>query len=227
MNIYSILLSMTIQQIYDTYKIPKELQTHMYRVALVWSTIAHHSWLTQDTQEAIKTACLLHDMGNIIKFTFDRPIAWLSVYENPQYRQQVQQDFVKRYGPDEHHATQAIAKEIWVNNTIQELIASIGYSQIAHHLGTNNFSAKICCYADMCVTPYGIKGMEARMQEAFLRYKGKYWKNETEFHASLSLVQELEKEVFVNCNITPEELLQLPLEVKIQELQNYPINSDT
>ncbi len=64
---------MTIQQLYEKYEIMPNLQLHMYRVAAVAKMICDHFQKPINKQEVIIT-CLLHDIGNIIKFDlFDFP----------------------------------------------------------------------------------------------------------------------------------------------------------
>ena len=54
-----------ISEIYAEYKIMPNLQMHMYRVAAVASLI-YDNFNEPLNKEEIITACLLHDMGNII-----------------------------------------------------------------------------------------------------------------------------------------------------------------
>lgn len=57
----------TISQIYDRYQVLPALQLHMLRVAAVAQLIcsSHHRALPTDH---IISCCLLHDIGNILKF---------------------------------------------------------------------------------------------------------------------------------------------------------------
>ena len=66
---------MTILEIYEKYKIMPQLRTHMLRVAAVGKIVcdAVNEKVKQNRGEFVNTknvvtACLLHDMGNIIKF---------------------------------------------------------------------------------------------------------------------------------------------------------------
>jgi len=61
---------MTIQQIYDHYDIMPSLQLHMLRVTAVAAMIVESFNQPLDKNNIIK-ACLLHDMGNIVKFDFN------------------------------------------------------------------------------------------------------------------------------------------------------------
>ncbi len=71
---------MKIAEIYEKYKIPPLLQTHMFRVAAVGGLI-YQNFTDQNilNKQAIIETLLLHDMGNIIKFKLDNP-------DNPLYK---------------------------------------------------------------------------------------------------------------------------------------------
>lgn len=64
---------MTILEIYKKYKIPHHLQLHILRVGAVATLIIdniNHELVTEFDRNLIITICLLHDMGNVIKFDF-------------------------------------------------------------------------------------------------------------------------------------------------------------
>src|SRR3989344_7719535 len=96
------------------------LQLHMFRVTSVAQIIceslgenvilvseAHPesgSWTSQDdAKNNILSACLLHDMGNILKFNLDLFPEFLQP-EGKEYWQKVKDSFEKKYGKDEHEA---------------------------------------------------------------------------------------------------------------------------
>ena len=65
-------IKMNIFNIYAKYKIPPQLQTHQLRVAAVAKTICEHLWPKLSDMRTIISTCLVHDMGNIIKFDLDK-----------------------------------------------------------------------------------------------------------------------------------------------------------
>ena len=70
---------MNIQEIYTKYKIMPSLQLHQYRVAGVAMYLCERVKMKIDTDNII-AACLLHDMGNIIKIhNANNEKAWLEV----------------------------------------------------------------------------------------------------------------------------------------------------
>lgn len=218
---------MNIQEIYDNYRIPPWLQDHMYRVAAVayqickeyekaWNSIGLH---------AIVAACLLHDMWNIIKFTFDKPIPWL--YDDPEYRIDVQEAFIATYGTDEHLATILITKEVTSNTRIHELVNSTWFTKAHLYIDeTVPVWKQICCYADQRVAPYGIVSLKQRTEEAYQRYKHnpKYakddsWTWQRWFDALVSIETSLFNQITLEpSDITSESSVQI-----IESLKQFSI----
>ena len=63
-------MTKNISEIYEEYKIMPNLREHMLRVAGAASLICDNFTEPLNKEEII-SACLLHDMGNIIKFKLD------------------------------------------------------------------------------------------------------------------------------------------------------------
>ena len=89
---------MKIQKIYDDYKIMPQLQLHQLRVAGVASIIVDNFQEKLD-KDAIVSAALLHDMGNIIKFNLNFFPDALEP-EGLDHWQSVKDEFILKYGPD-------------------------------------------------------------------------------------------------------------------------------
>ena len=62
---------MKIKDIYSKYNIPPNLQLHMFRVAAFADILCDNHKKVDFDKEIIIKSCLLHDLGNIIKFDFD------------------------------------------------------------------------------------------------------------------------------------------------------------
>jgi HD superfamily phosphodiesterase len=60
---------MKISKIYEKFKVPSHLQDHMFQVASVAKLICDN-FKTEINEQDILHACLLHDIGNIVKFNF-------------------------------------------------------------------------------------------------------------------------------------------------------------
>jgi len=158
---------MTIQLIYQQYNILPNLQRHMLQVAAVGEWIYDHWNGPVLEKEPLINALLLHDMGNIIKF---RPPYLGEMADDEEYWLGVQREFVKKYGPSEHSATEKIIHEINPPN-LEKVLA------IYHCIGWHNtpeelsWEGKIADYADCCVAPQGVVGFEKRMEDLLVRYK--------------------------------------------------------
>src|SRR6185436_12957768 len=114
-----------INELYDEYKIMPNLREHMFRVAAVASLICDN-FEGEINKKDIVSACLLHDMGNIVKFKLDLH-PHLNEPKGMEYWQQVQEEFRNKYSNDDHLANCLIAKEIGVNKRVVELIESISF----------------------------------------------------------------------------------------------------
>lgn len=141
---------MTINEIYDKYNIMPNLRLHMLRVAAVASLVCESLESSVNKNNIIK-ACLLHDMGNIIKFKLDL-YPETTVPEGLEYWENIKRDFINKYGNNEHEATKQIVKELGLVQII-ELVDAVGFSNAKINLESGNLSKMIVCYADQSVAP--------------------------------------------------------------------------
>jgi hypothetical protein len=213
----------TIQHIYERYRTPPQLQLHQRRVAAVALTIVDN--LTQPaiiSRKDIVSACLLHDMGNIIKFDLTRFPEFLEP-EGFKYWQRVQKDYCKEYGTDEHAASLAIARELDMSDSVLELIDSIGFDKTAANLASKNLANMICEYADDRVAPWGIVTLETRIQDFHDRYSSKYpgLKQQKKRQQFGELARKIEMELFNQLTLQPEEITELRLNDTIDGLRDW------
>ena len=181
------------------------LQMHQYRVAAVAFQICDSLSIKID-KESILMTCLLHDMGNIIKFHLDYFPEW-NKPEGLEYWQKVQDDYIYKYGKDEHHATIKIAHEIGVSDYILDLINSVDPSIIEINKLGENFDKKICVYADNRVTPHGVVSIKQRLEEAKIRYENhSHSFEESEHLFYYENMDEIEKQIFSKTDIKPEDI---------------------
>jgi len=199
---------MTIQSIYSHYKIMPNLQMHQLRVAGV-AHIIGKSMIDQDVDtENIVVACLLHDMGNIIKFKLDVFPEFVKP-EGVDYWKKIQQEYFDRYGDDEHDATMHISKEIvetyaFPNNDtarIIELIEAIGFSNAKENYETADFGKKIAAYADMRVAPMQVTSLVGRLEDGRKRFS-KIQKYEQDAFENMSqYLKKIEDQIFAKNTI--------------------------
>jgi hypothetical protein len=217
---------MNILEIYTKYNIPPTLQLHQLRVASVAKLISENMKISVNIDDVVQ-ACLIHDMANIIKFSFDyAPESFLP--EGVDYWKGIRDEFIKKYGPDEHVASSKIAKEIGVANEVLELVESFGFGHADKRKDDNRIEAKICIYSDMRVSPNGILPLVDRIQEGLTRFK----KNKREVANSSTeeqrqyLIQcmiDIERQIFRNCKIKSEDINNLSIEKHLLEMREYSI----
>lgn len=198
---------MNIQQIYQKYHIPENLQEHHFRVAGVASLIADNFNLELN-KEAIVTVCLLHDMGNLIKFNFDLyPEFWQK--EGVLYWKNIQNEMIRKYGDDEDIATIKIAEEIGVSQDVLDILKNLGFSKSEFVRDGDDFNLKICHYADGRVSPHGVVSLQERHfdgRERYLRKKNFVEIKNDRFDEFFQAAKEIEKQIFEHCNIKPEDV---------------------
>lgn len=206
---------------------PKNLQPHQLRVAAVGKQIGdacNAVGKNVDTENIMK-ACLLHDMGNIIKF--DLPF-WPEFLEPEglEYWQKVKSEFVNKYENNEHIATDAIVKEISAGKKVEKLLSLTGFSKVLKVLEDGNLEKMICNYADMRVGPFGIMSVEKRCEDGKARHarKTSVTKNEnTDFDKVINGLKEIEKIIFRDLKINPTDINDESIEKLIPELKKVEI----
>lgn len=154
---------MNISDIYTKYSIPTNLQRHMLTVAALADYICDYlDGVSVDKDLVIKT-CLLHDMGNIIKFNFDDPSL---LDEDDRQRidelREIRLQYLKKYGRTPDKATIAIIKEITSDVRVGKVCESGHWDVNFDEVEKFVWESKIVCYADMRVGPFGILPIRER-----------------------------------------------------------------
>ncbi|PIQ68288.1 MAG: hypothetical protein COV91_04945 [Candidatus Taylorbacteria bacterium CG11_big_fil_rev_8_21_14_0_20_46_11] len=199
----------TVQEIYTQYRIMPFLQLHQLRVAGVASFIAQNLKLPVHDIQQVLFACLFHDMGNIIKSDLD--VFPESVQpEGRKFWQSVKDEFVAKYGNDEHEATIAIAKELSLPPIVCDLIDGFGFSKVTSIAGHGSILAKVCEYADMRVAPQGIVSVEQRLEEGKIRYENKKQTgggfSVEKYDELVHSLTKIEQELFAGGSVQPEQI---------------------
>ncbi len=209
-----------IKDIYKKYKIMPNLQLHQIRVAAVAAQICDSLSIEVD-KESIITACLLHDMANIIKFNLNY-FPELNEPEGLEYWQDVKNDYILRYGNDEHQASLMIARELGVSDYIYELIYCIDSSSVEIIAMEDDFGKKICIYADNRVTPHGIVSAEERSLEAKERYKDHpHAFNEEGRSFFMNNLFSIEKQIFSHTDIKSESINDESVSKYLEKLESF------
>ncbi len=214
---------MTIQQAYDKYKIMPTLQLHQLRVAAVGLILCDSIPGFKDTKDVL-TTCLLHDMGNIIKFDLNYFPEFLKP-EGLQYWQKVKDEFIQKYGSDEHYATQRIINELVDSEKIKEYVDKVGFSKLQETCKDTSLVKKICAYSDMRVSPHGVVSIEERVSDGRKRYEGRKDKTigSDKYEILADALKEVEKQIFETVTIKPEDITNDLVNEKIEELRSFII----
>lgn len=213
---------MKIVEIYKKYKIMPTLAEHQLRVAAVARLIGQKLGLIADLQN-ITVACLLHDMGNILKFDLRKSKSLLNLDLDLNYWQSVKDEYAKKYGTNEHQASMIIAKELGANARVLELIDCVGFAQAEANLKTSDTAKKICAYSDMRVGPFGVISLKDRFADLRRRYEAKKAAASAEgmrlkFEAALGGI---EKQIFFGRGIKPGDITEAAIGRFVVELRSW------
>lgn len=196
----------TVQQLYDEYKIIRGLREHQLRVGGVAQIICEHLRVSVDAGNVV-LACLFHDMGNVVKFEFESLPEFFEP-EGVPYWKKVQAEFIEKYGADADAANKRIARDIGLPSMAVSFLDSIGFSHLDAVAAGAPFEQKICSYADMRVGPYGVLSLKGRLAEGRERYSRRKHKitDPALFDAMAGAAQEIERQVFFECSLAPNDI---------------------
>jgi hypothetical protein len=211
-----------ILDIYREYKIMPNLQLHQLRVASVAWQICDNL-LIKVEKKSIITACLLHDMGNIVKFDLNH----FPEYNKPEgidYWQKVKNDYISRYGEDEHIVSYKIAQELKLLENILNLIIKTDPHVVFEVKNCDDIAEKICIYADQRVTPHKIVSVLERNNEAQERYKNHPHAFDGECsNFFLENMKDIENQIFSHSRIKPEDINDESVKDYINKLKDFEI----
>lgn len=221
---------MNIIEIYKKYQIMPSLQLHMLRVGAVASILVRavlggaQNRLTTKEAQNIVTACLLHDMGNIIKFD----LTYIPEFVQPEgleYWENVKKEFIERWGNNEHEATGKIILEITKSQDIFELSDQTGFSKAINVLKTKDLSKMICNYSDMRVGPNGILTLKQRTEDGQKRHlrNNSASKYDLNFENTVMALLKIEECVFGGLSIKPEEINDESVNREIEILKSFVV----
>jgi len=214
---------MTTLEVYKKYNIQPNLQTHMLRVAWVAEVIVDNLKDVSVNKDNVICACLLHDMGNIIKFNLKLFPQFLEP-EGYDYWLNVQTEYKNKYGNDEHIATYKIAKEVGVTDDVFDLINAIGFSNSKQNYESHDIAKKICAYSDFRVTPYGVTSLKLRLEDGNKRFKINRPEKHDEkvFKINSNYINKIQDQLFSLSKITPEDITDEA--VDFEKFKNFVIN---
>lgn len=217
----------TIIDIYEAYRIPSWLQAHQLRVAAVGKTVIER--IQGSDISSVVTACLLHDMGNILKFDLTPTAALAAMVPEGErdYWRSVQREFQEKYGTDEHHATDEIVKEIGVSEVVRRLIQGMGFGKSAEVLRGRNIDLCVVEYADQRVGPQGVLSLDDRIADGNRRYAGKYGQTTPEegerYLENIEALRTIEKELMHRANMDAKDITDDAILPVIEQLRGFSL----
>lgn len=216
----------TPREIYAAYKTMPPLQLHQLRVAAVGKLICDNSTKKVNERDVI-LACLFHDMGNILKFKLGQIPEFLEP-EGLKYWKSIQSDYRTKYGDDEHIASEIIAREIGLSVNVISCITAIKFSVAETTKAAGTFEQKICEYSDSRVGPHGVVSLTERLEEGRKRYladgrKSSLASPQDMFDVLARAERDIEKQIFAEAKIKPEDVSDASVAPLIEELWEYPV----
>lgn len=150
-----------------------QLETHMLRVGAIGKIVAEN-WKDGCDVKYVTGVCLLHDMGNLVKFDLiNRNEEKFGKIENLEYWQKIQQEYWGKYGHDAHDATVGILQDADLTQFVDLIIEEekLYFAEAREkELAQANVATIILMYADCRVTPSGVVTYRERVDDLRDRY---------------------------------------------------------
>lgn len=213
-----------ITEIYKQYQVSSSLQAHQLRVAAVAKQICDNLTVPVDTDTVI-TACLLHDVANVLKFDFSAT-ARLFEPEGVEYWQKIQKQVAEKYKTtNEHEATMLIAKELNVSPEVLDCIESIDFGKAIETLARSEIEPRLCDYADLRVSPDGVVSLDERLEDGNKRYKHRpdKWLADDVREKVEQACHDNEQQLFKNCRLKPTDITDDSTAPIVEQLKAYEI----
>lgn len=159
---------MTIKKLYELIPVPPNLARHMFEVAAVGDSLSRCWRGDLFRADLVRKALLVHDIGNLVKFR--RPFLG-ELEKNADFWHLQKKNLINKYGSDAQAATLSLLNEYRVSPEIITVVSELSQLQQQLDLSEISIEAKICEFADLCVSPEGIVGISSRVRDLRLRYK--------------------------------------------------------
>lgn len=208
----------TIGDIYKQYHTMPNLQLHQIRVAAVAMQICDGFDLPLD-RERLALACLLHDMGNIVKFKL-RDFPQFLDGEDVEYWEKIQMEYIEKYGTDDFDANIAIVSDIGVDKKVFDIVDAVGFHNWCSVNTDGSWEHKIASYADSRVSPFGVLSLNDRLMDANKRYKDvDHFTNDYK-DTLYDCVRDFEKQIFEHLDFAPSDITNDSISKYIDGLKN-------
>ena len=167
---------MTIRELYEKYHVMPQLVTHMLRVGAVGKIIAEN-WVSECDVKFTTDLCLIHDMGNIVKFDLseNENNKLFGPIDNIEKWREIQKSYWDKYGHNAHDATVGILNDAGLGRFVDCLVEEekLYFAEASEsELDTTNVATIIMLYSDCKVTPGGVVSYRERIDDLSKRYGG-------------------------------------------------------
>lgn len=130
---------MKINEVYKKFGTPPNLKEHMIRVCGIVSLL-ENNWKGEQVDWILtKKIALLHDLGNVVRFDLDSYSEFLgNEQKNVEKWKVIQDEVIKKYGTDDHEATQKMLNEIGLEQDAIETILNKSFGNVIFTMKSNN-----------------------------------------------------------------------------------------
>ncbi|MEM3458979.1 MAG: hypothetical protein QXN36_00100 [Candidatus Bathyarchaeia archaeon] len=218
-------MEIAILEIYKKYNIPSNLQNHML-TATAMAKILCENWIGPSVNmDDIITTMLIHDIGNIAKMDFSAQNTLPEENKNINFWQNVQQEFIRKYGADDHIATFNVASELGLKPRILWLVINKIFVHNELIAASSDYELKICAYSDQRTGPQGIVPLRDRFKELKIRYRNR--PNASINHPRIKYLIEsaykIEKQVLKFTSLRSSSITKNMVADKMKEVIEYAI----
>jgi len=203
---------MKINQIYQKFSVPYNLQEHMFRVFGVVSAIGK-DWQGEKLDwDLLKKLTLLHDLGNIVKF---------NLKDDEMYLKETQRQMIEKYGANDHEATGKMIRELGFDKNSVEIVQQKSFGNSVAIANSQNYLLKILYYADMRVLPNGVGQLEERLTD--VRSRMPKYTNRPDFEDLVNSSREIEKQIQEKVSVALSSVDSKTITPYILEASTYDV----
>lgn len=188
-----------------------QLAEHQLRVGAVGQIVAEN-WRGGCDELLATKLCLLHDMGNIVKFDLSDEAQRVSMFgkiDNLPHWQEVQKKYLDQYGSDAHAATNGILREMGEDKIvpmIDEEVRLYLAEADSQELDKADVPTVIMMYGDFRVIPQGVVSYQDRVEDLRVRYGG--GKSPTWLAWTAKFEQWIQERIAVDLDSITEEVVR-------------------
>ena len=204
-------LIFSIHQIFEKFRIIKNLQEHMLRSAAVGRLICDHWNGPTINKDDIIAALLIHDLGNIVKMDFNSEAGLKLIGDEIKridFWKGVQGEVIDKYGLDDHVVSEKMSEELGISKRLKFILKNHVFNNNEATADSNDWEVKIASYADQRIGPFGVLSLEQRFVELKERYADRENKNvnNPKIDVFIDCAFKIERQVLSNTTLKPEDI---------------------